>query len=423
VGKKRHIIIGAGTAALCALKQIRKLKQEDEIKIITMEMHQPYSPTALPYIVSGKVRPSDVSLVKEDFFKKLRADFIKGKKVVKVDTKNCEVIFENHEKESYDSILIATGSEPVVPDIPGLKDGYFLTLRSLDDAQVLADNIKEGKRAIILGAGLIGMHIAQCLAERNMLVSVVEALPSVLSAYFDDSASMLIKRVMEKNGVACMTEKKASYIEWDNRMAHVHFEDGGAVSGDLLFVAVGVRPRTDLVKESGIKINGGILVDDEMRTNIPNVFAAGDVASAKGFLTGEHGINPILPNAYEQGRVAGSSIAGEKLLYDGWIPMNTFSFFGNVAISVGTPFSNDGDDIYVKQIESVNAYQRIVCRDDNLVGVTFINTEVNAGVFNYLIKKRVPLGAYRKSLIELPRETSLYLMQQSEKRDTISLEE
>ncbi|MCX8023501.1 MAG: NAD(P)/FAD-dependent oxidoreductase [Syntrophorhabdaceae bacterium] len=424
VKRKKHILIGAGTAALCALKQIRRLNREDEIKLVSMEDSLPYSPTALPYIISGKVGVSDTFLVSEGFFKKLKVEFLKNRKVERIYGENKEIVYDKGIREGYDSLLIATGSEPVVPDIPGLYEGEFLTIRGIKDAQALIEKVKEGNSAIILGAGLIGMHIAQCLSEKNMKVKVVESLPSILPAYFDKEASEIIRGIMEGKGIECLTGKKATRIEWKGGKVEVNLSEGGSVEGDLLVVAVGVKPRTEIVDGSGIKIeNGGIAVDDRMRTSMDDVYAAGDVASAKAFFTGENGLNPILPNAAEQGRVAGSNMVGVDTVYEGWIPMNTFSYFGHTAISVGMPFSSEKDEVHVRKINGTDTYRKLIFREDRLMGVTFIDTEVNAGVFNYLIRKKVPVGEYKMSLLEFPRETSLYLMQQAEKKETISLEE
>jgi phenylglyoxylate dehydrogenase epsilon subunit len=421
--KKKHIIIGSGTAALTALKQIRKTNLEDDVKLVTKEPYLPYSPTSLPYIIAGRIKESEIPLATEAFFDEMKAQLVRGKSVKSIDTDKNEVVYDSGERESYDTLLIATGSEPVLPLIPGLEEDMALQLRTLDDAKGVLARIAESKTAIILGAGLIGMHVAQCLAEKGAKVSVVEMLPQILPAYFDSDAATAIRYVLEQKGITFYTSQKASKVARKGKGIEVSLEAGETLQADMLLVATGVKPRTSFLAGSGIEVNGGIVVDDEMRTSVPNVFAAGDVAAAKGFLTGEKGINPILPNAAEQGKIAGSSMAGQKMEYQGWLPMNTFSFFGHLALSVGKAMPSDGEQVLVEKGVDKRGYRKIICKDGKLVGAAFVDTELNGGVIQYLIKKRVDISEHTKNLVRSPRETSLWLMREAENRETISMEE
>jgi phenylglyoxylate dehydrogenase epsilon subunit len=421
--KRKHIIIGTGTAALTALKQIRKINLEDEVKLITKEPYLPYSPTSLPYVISGRIKDSEISLATEAFFDEMKAQLVRGKSVGSIDTIKNEVVYDSGERESYDTLLIATGSEPVLPPIPGLEEDMVVQLRTLDDAKGVLAKVAESKTAIILGAGLIGMHVAQCLAEKGVKVSVVEMLPQILPAYFDSDAAMVIRYVLEKQGITFYTSRKASKVARKAKGIEVSLEAGETLQADMLLVATGVKPRTSFLAGSGIEVNQGIVVDDEMRTSVPNVFAAGDVASAKGFLTGEKGVNPILPNAAEQGKVAGSNMVGQKTEYDGWLPMNTFSFFGHPALSVGKAMPSDGEQVLVEKGNGKRGYRKIICKDDRLVGAAFVDTDLNGGVIQYLIKKKVDVSQHKQNLVRSPRETSLWLMREAENRETISMEE
>ncbi len=421
--KKRHVIIGCGTAALAALKQMRKVNADDEVKLVTMEQHLPYSPTSLPYLISGKIKESEISMVPDDFFDRMKAAWVRGKRVEHLDTEKGEILYDSHERESYDSLLIATGSEPVLPSIPGLRNEQVLQLRTLDHARELIKKMRGAQTAIILGAGLIGMHVAECLAEHGVQVKVVEMLSHILPAYFDEDASRMIQRVLEEHGVAFFTGHRAAEVAWKKGSIEMLLGGGSTLEAHLLLVATGVKPRTSFINGSGIRIDDGILVDGEMRTNVPNVFAAGDVAAAKSFLTGEHGLNPILPNAAEQGKIAGSNMAGEKKEYKGWLPMNTFNFFGHRAVSVGKTLPAKDDEVLLEKDDKKGTYKKIICRQDRLLGATFLDTDVDAGVFQYLIRGRVEIGAHKQHLIEAPRETSLWLMREAEKKETISIEE
>lgn len=402
---------------------MRKINSQDEVKLVTMEPYLPYSPTSLPYLLSERIKESEIPMVTDEFFDQMKAELVRGKRVEHVDIERCEVIDDAHGRESYDCLLIATGSEPALPSIPGLKSKNAFHLRTLDDAKKLLMKVKRTRTAIILGAGLIGLHMAQCLAERKVKVIVVEMLPQILSAYFDQEASRMIEEVLEKHGVRFFTDSRASEVSWKKSGVEVCLEDGKALKADLLLIATGVKPRISFLNGSGIRINQGILVDSEMRTNVSNIFAAGDVAEAKNFLTGDYGLNPILPNAAEQGKIAGSNMAGRKVEYEGWLPMNTFNYFGHFAISVGKPMPSHGDEVRVEKNEDKGIYKKIIYKDGKLLGATFLDINLHSGVLQYLVKKRVEIRGYEEALIKMPVEMSLWLMHETEKRETQSLED
>jgi phenylglyoxylate dehydrogenase epsilon subunit len=421
--KRKHVIIGCGTAALAALKQIRKVNSGDEIKLVTMEPHLPYSPTSLPYLISGKIHESEIAMVTEDFFDRMEATCVRAQRVEHLDTQKAEIGYGSQQRETYDSLLVATGSEPTLPSIPGIADRQALQLRTLDDAREVMARMKGNKTAIILGAGLIGMHVAECLAGQGIKVQVVEMLSSILPSYFDVDASRMIQRILEEHGVTFFTGRRAVEVVWKKGSVVLNLEGGQMLTADLLFVATGVKPRISFLNGSGIMTDGGIVVDLEMRTSAQNVFAAGDVASARSFLSGENGLNPILPNAAEQGKIAGSNMAGLKKEYDGWLPMNTFSFFGHRAVSVGRVTPAENDEVLMVDDKATGAYRKIVFEGERLTGASFVDTDVDAGVFQYLIRKKVEIGEHKERLVYRPLETSLWLAHEAEKKETISIEE
>jgi len=362
-------------------------------------------------------------MVMGHYFDQMKAELVRGKRVEHIDIERREIIYDSRERDSYDSLLIATGSEPALPPIPGLNNKQALQLRTLDDAKQLKSKMKGTRTAIILGAGLIGMHIAECLAERGVKVMVVEMLPQILQAYFDQDASRMIQGFLEKHGVIFLPNHRAIEVAWGKREVHVSLEGGEGLKGDLLFIATGVNPRVSFLNGSKIKINEGILVDSEMKTNVPNVFAAGDVAETKNFLTGKNGLSPILPSAVEQGKIAGMNMAGRNVEYEGWLPMNTFNYFGHHAISVGKPNPSNGDEMRIEKAEDKGLYKKIIYKDGRLLGATFLNVDLHSGVFQYLIRKRVDICGHEERIIKMPGESSLWLMHEAEKRETEALED
>jgi phenylglyoxylate dehydrogenase epsilon subunit len=420
--KKKHLIIGCGTAALSALKQIRKVSSEDVVKLVTMESHPPYSPMSLPYVVSKRVSRSDIQMVDDDFFKQMDATLLTNRRVLQVDPGNRNVTYDNGEGEGYDRLLIATGSEPIVP--PLLKAAGCFGFHVMDDCLNVIDQLKNKRRVGILGAGLVAMELAVALKERGCQVTVIAPRERILRRYFDTEASRWIIDIFEKNGVRIhLNWGEATSAQKSEGEIRVRFGQDRKLETDMLIAGIGVIPRVSFLRDSGIAINEGIRVDRRMRTNVPTVFAAGDVAEAADFFTGQEGLNPILPNAVHQGRVAGSNMVDKELDYEGWLPMNTFNFFGHLAVSVGKAAPSGGEDVLTEKNGSRASYRKIICKGGRLLGAAFIDTDVDVGVFQYLIRKKIDLGKHPDLLLQAPRETGLWLMHEAEKRETLSIEE
>jgi phenylglyoxylate dehydrogenase epsilon subunit len=420
--KRKHLIIGCGTAALSALKQIRKVSSEDEVKLVTMGSHPPYSPMSLPYVISERVSRSDIQMVPDDFFGQMNATLLKNRRVVRVDPPSQRVTYDNGESDTYDRLLIATGSDAIVPS--PLKEAGCSGFHVMDDCLNLKERLKEKKRVSILGAGLVAMELAVALREKGSEVTVIAPRERILRRYFDtDAGRMIIDAFMEKGVAVNLNWGEPTAAQKSKGEIRVRFGQERKIETQILLACIGVTPRVSFLTDSGIAMNEGILVDRQMRASLPNIFAAGDVAEAADFFTGRKGLNPILPNAVLQGKVAGRNMADQGTDYEGWLPMNTFNFFGHLAVSVGKAMPSENDEVFMEKDGRRGSYKKIICKEGRLLGAAFLDTGVDAGVFQYLIKRKVNLGKVKEMLVEAPREVSLWLMHETEKRESISLEE
>jgi len=417
VGKRKHLVIGCGSAALSAVETIRRSGADDEIKITSAENYPPYSPTALPYLLSGRIGESDLWMRPSDYFQKLGVNFQKGKEAVEVIPERKEVRYRDGTSDKYDTLLIATGASPVKPAIEGLNEVGFVGFRTLDDYRCLVEQLNGKKRAVILGAGLVAMEVAMGLAEKGCRVDVV-ARSRVLRAYFDVEAEALIKEIFRGEGVNFVAGQRPAAIRRNERGIEVVLSNGDYLAADVVVGATGVKPNVGFLEGSGIKVGTGVLVDKSMRTNVSDVFAAGDVAEGPDFFTGKPGMNAILPSAVEQGKAAGAAMAGKEASYEGWIPMNVFSFFGHVAFSVGLSTIADPRYRVLKEADdNRRQFRKLVLDGDRLVGAMFVNVDLDPGLFLYLIRKRVSIEAHAEALFEHPREISRGLMLRNERRE------
>ena len=410
-----YLIVGASHAALSALHAIRLHDIEQEVTLVTRDDSLPYSPTVLPYVVSGRSDPGRVFLRDENYFTQHKVNYLRGAKVRKLKAGQNAVELADGSEISFDKLLLATGAAPLLPPIPGLAGIKFHVLRTLADAMALRDALPRIKRALVLGGGLIGMHAAENLAKGGVEVSVVELQPHVLSGYFDAEASSMIEKVFTDNGVRLLTGTSVAAVAQQGEGCRATLADGSELDADLLLVATGVAPVTDFLAGSGIATERGVLVDEHMRTNVANIWAAGDVAQARGFFTHDRIINGILPDAVDQGRIAGMAMAedpGSKI-YAGGVPLNTYSFFGQHAVSVGVhegALEQAGVEVQQQVDAEHKRYLKIVLKDRRLAGIFGVNAAFDPGIMWELILRAIDLGEEKLACLRSPQDTARALM-------------
>jgi phenylglyoxylate dehydrogenase epsilon subunit len=412
--KTEYLIIGSSHAGLAAADEIRVNDDAGSLAMVTMEDLLPYSPTVLPYIISGKVSAPQIYLRDAEYFRTQRIDFVKGKAVTRVDPETREVMLSDGGRIRYEKLLVASGAEPTIPRVENLGHVPFLKLRTMTDALGHLDVIPRARSAIVVGAGLVGMHAAENFVHRGMHVDVLEKDPRIMPNYFDEACSGMIQKVFESHGVNFYLTDHAVRVAYRGGEFTVTLSSGKAVNADMLLVCTGMKPRTEFLSDSGVKVDEGILVDRKMRTSVDHIWAAGDVAQAEDFFGPSKILNAILPDAVLQGRIAGADMSGGRLDsdYAGGISMNTFNFFENRAFSIGVNHSENGEKYRIEKAisPSANVYQKMVFQGNVLVGMTAINSNLDPGIIMNLIKGRVDLEESCPEFVGNPFNMSRRLM-------------
>jgi len=408
----KYVIIGSSHAGLSALDAIRVQDKEGSLTLVTQESCLPYSPTILPYLLSGQAEPSKVFLRTEESLRELNASFKPGAKVVAVNPGGHQVTLASGEVMEYEKLLLATGAAPKLPPVDGLEGISCHVLRTLDDAVMLRTASRDAEKAVILGGGLIGLHAAENLAASGVKVTVVEALPRLLSGYFDEEAAGLICRAFTDKGIEVLTSERVDRAARFGMGCLLTLASGKTITADLLLVATGVQPRMDYLGGSGLETDEGILVDDRMRTSAEDIWAAGDVAQAGSFFDETTRVNAILPSAVEQGRIAGMDMVDDPALkpFVGTIPLNTYKFFGHRAFSAGMTLEAEGLEVEKMYLPEAYKYQKLVFRDDRLVGAQGIDCDLDPGVMHQFIRRKVSLGDAKAKFRANPVEMSRVLM-------------
>jgi len=415
----KYLIVGGSHAGLTALHAIRMLDGDAPVALMTRDDRLPYSPTVLPYIVSGHSRPDNVALRDDAYFERNKVHFVRRAEVAAVAPARNTVELATGEAWRYEKLLLATGAVPAIPPVEGLAEVPYHVLRTMDDALGLRRAAEGAGSAVVLGAGLVGMHAAENLARAGLTVTVVEREPQVLPGYFATEAAAMIEHTFVEHGVRMVLGDTvtAARRKGSNGAggAVLTLASGAEIAADMLLVATGVVPAMGYLEGAGLATDRGILVDETMATSADGVWAAGDVAQAGDFYGSEKIVNAIVPDAVEQGRIAGMAMIDDPAIkpYPGGVPLNSYTFFGRPAISVGTGAGGNGaEDFEVAQVhdDERGRYRRIVLRDDRLVGISAIGEPVDAGIMWQLILRRVDLAPVKQAFLAKPLETGRALM-------------
>lgn len=401
--KIKYLIIGNSVGGVSAAEAIRGVDKEGAITIISDEPYPVYSrPLISEHLASGY--PLERMLFRPaDFYEKNNISTIFNEKVVRLDSNGPAVKLEDGRELGFEKLLLATGGSPIVPEIEGAGAKGIFTFNKLDDAKMIDQLINRyGRkiRAVVIGGGLIGVSVTEALVERGVQVTIVEMKDRVLNTILDEEASALEEKALTEAGVTIITEHTVSRISSSSsgEVSGVSLDDGRPIPCEMVVIAIGVRPRLELVSDSSIETNRGILVDRHMVTSRPDIYACGDVAEAYDFVYGENRLTPIWPNACLGGRIAGLNMAGIPTEYQGGTAMNSMKYFGVNIVSAGVV--NPPDDSYqVVSEQHGDIYKKVVVKNGLIAGMIFAVDIEKSGIVYNLMKDRVNVDSFKEALV------------------------
>jgi NAD(P)H-nitrite reductase large subunit len=343
----------------------------------------------------------------KDFWEKHRVQLYLGKKVVKLDLLQKTVELENTERIGFDKLLIATGSMPSIPNVEGINKKGVYTFTRLTDALRIKEAItfNKAQKAVIVGVGLIGISVAEALAKLGLKVTIVGRRDRILNQILDHKASEILEAAMKRKGVSVVKGRTVQRVlgKKDNGdfVGAVVLDDGSSIECDIVVFAIGVAPRTELASQAGLKVNRGILTDKCMQTNLPDVYACGDVVEAYDFVHGTNRVLALWPLARIGGRVAGYNMAGQKFEYPGGTAMSALNYFGVSIISAGLTTVDDvgGHETLVFHDQKRSIYRKIVLKDGTIKGMILVGDVERAGVIFNLMKNKVNVEKFKHKLI------------------------
>jgi NAD(P)H-nitrite reductase large subunit len=397
----RHVILGNGPAGVVAAEALRNAVPNDDIVLVGCEDSPPYSRMAIPYVLMKRIGEEGTYLRKsDDHFEKLNIRQVRGKAILLDDVAR-EVSLDTGGVLPYDRLLIATGARPVLPSIPGIDLPNVHTCWTLADAREIVAKAGPGDRVLQIGAGFIGCIIMESLVERGVKLTVVEMGERMVPRMMTPTAGTLIRHWVEKKGVRVITGAKVDRIV-DGKPMRAHLSTGDEIECEVIIASAGVKPNINFLAGTKVRVNAGIVVNDQLQTSVPEIYAAGDVVECAEFDTGNPVCNAIQPDAADQGRTAALNMAGKASRSQGSLAMNVLDTMGLVSSSFGQWQGVPGGD-GVESVDEANwRYLSLQFRDDVLVGATAIGLTQNVGALRGLIQNRTRLGKWKALLMESP---------------------
>lgn len=402
-----HLILGAGPAGVIAAETIRKHAPDDAITIVGDEHEPPYSRMAIPYLLMGKVGESGTYLRKSSsHFADLNIKLLQAT-VKRVDSAARSVTLDSGEAIKFDSLLIATGSHPVQPPIPGIDSAGVHTCWTMKDARAIMALATKGSRVLQLGAGFIGCIIMEALAARGVHLSVVEMGDRMVPRMMGATAGGMIRDWCETKGVEVFTGTRVEAIEAGKPM-QVRLSNGKTVLADLVISAAGVRPAIGFLENSGITCLLGVLTDEHLQSSVAGIYAAGDCAEAFDKVSGKTIVSAIQPNAAEQARVAALNMVafargqapGAEL--KGVTQVNVLDTLGLISSSFGEWQGVAGGQQVELTDKVAGRHLSLQFKDDVLVGCNSVGWTQHVGVMRGLVEGQVKLGGWKDVLLQDP---------------------
>ena len=398
-----HVIIGGGPAGVIAAETIRKQAPYDNITIISDEAVPAYSRMAIPYLLMGNVKEDGTYLRKDpSHLKNLHINWVQAG-VKHVDVALKKVALHSGIEITFDTLLIATGSHPIKPPIPGIDSEGVHTCWTMEDARHIMALANQNSRVLQLGAGFIGCIIMEALAARGVKLSVVEMGERMVPRMMGPTAGGMIRDWVQAKGVEVFIATKVESIE-SGAPLKVKLSNGKTIEADLVISAAGVRPAIGFLKNSGITCLLGVLTDAHLQTNVSGIFAAGDCAEAFDKVTGKTIVSAIQPNAAEQARVAGMNMVAcsrdqaMQAELKGVTQINVLDTLGLISTSFGDWQGQPGGEHVELTDLKKGKHLSLQFKDDVMVGCNSVGWTEHVGVMRGLVEGKVKLGDWKEHL-------------------------
>lgn len=391
----RLVIVGNGMAGMGCVEQILKHTPKFDITVFGDETHVNYNRILLSSVLAGEKSPDDIILNGLDWYRKNGIDLRLGVHITDVDAKARTVTGDDGSVTSFDKLLLATGSSPIIPSIEDVKkDGVFV-FRNLDDTSALLARCRPGLKAVVIGGGLLGLEAARGLQVQGCDVTVVHLMEWLMERQLDSTGGSYLAAKMNQMGITVLLGLSTTRILGNGHVEGVEFKGGGSIPAELVVVAAGVRPNVTLGESAGLEIRRGIVVNDYMETSHPDIYAVGECVQHNGICYGL--VAPLL----EQGKVLAATISGNKgPRYQGSVTAAKLKIMGVDVFSAGEIADKlDGSEVIRYEDASLGMYKKLTLKNNKLTGVILVGEIDDSHRYMDWLRASTDLSTMRRQLL------------------------
>lgn len=391
---EKLVIIGNGMAPGRMLEELfERAPGLYDVTIFNAEPRVNYDRIMLSPVLSGEKAYEDIVIHDDAWYAAHGVTLHKGAKVTEIDRQAKTVTSANGITVSYDKLVIATGSLPFIIPVPGHQLPGVLAYRDLDDVEKMLEIAKAKGRAIVIGGGLLGLEAAYGLKRQGMEVTVIHLMPTIMERQLDPAAAYLLEKALAERGIEIITKANTKQILGSDRVEGIELEDGRVISGDMVIMAVGIRPASQLAKDAGLAVNRGIVVDDGMMTSDASIYSLGECAEHRGVCYG------LVAPLYESARVLADRLTGVNAEYQGSVVNTKLKVTGINLFSAGDFAEAPDREEIVLRDASAGVYKRLVLKDNRIIGAVLYGETSDGSWFFDLLKKQTDISAMRETLI------------------------
>ena len=386
---KKYAIIGNGPAGAVAAETLRKLDDESEITVVTSEPCSFYRREHIAGLISGDETEERLFEKGKDFYVKIGAELVTGR-VIQVSSEKNQLTLDDRSSIRYDSLLIASGAKPISVPWPGMQLDGISTLYTLDDAKKVSKLVKEATDVLVIGGGTIAMKAVPILRGIGLKVSLIEKADRLWPAMFDKKASEIVENSLEEGGAEVLLNEEVVELEGkDGKIQSVRLKSQQTLRCDLFLITMGIRPNIDFLEGSGISVDQGVLVDHHLRTNVANVYAAGDVAQAPDPLFQAPVLHPTWGYAEEQGEIAAHNMAGVEREYQGAVPLFSMNVYDIGIVTAGvTQLRTNFEELSRFSLHE-SLYRKFLLQANRLLGLILMGKRLDRKLLKPQAKKAV----------------------------------
>lgn len=380
--REQLVLIGNGMAGVGTLEQIIKLGGEYDLHVFGSEPYPNYNRIMLSYVLEGSKTVEDIILNDWDWYKDNGIQLHTDTTVVKIDAEAKTISTDKGQTLAYDKVIIATGSKPFMLPIPGIEREGVIGFRDVADCRQMIEAAGTYRKAAVIGGGLLGLEAAKGLVNLGMDVTVVHLMEDLMERQLDPAASLMLKAELERQGIKFAMGKQTVELTGDERVTGLRFSDNSELEADLVVMAVGIKPNTDVAVASGMNVNRGIVVDDYMRTSLPDVYAVGECTEHRGVCYG------LVAPLFEQGAVLAKHLCGaETQAYEGSVVSTKLKISGVDVFSAGEFLDTPEHTVITAKDEWKRTYKKVLLRNNVIVGAVLFGDVTESANLQKLVRQ------------------------------------